>query len=463
MSDLDRVLARIDSDLDTSLNRLFDLLRIKSISTDPAYKDDCRQAAEWLARELTEIGIPATVRDTAGHPMVVGHRKGEGKPGPHVLFYGHYDVQPIDPIELWEEDPFAPRIVTREDGSKMIVARGAADDKGQLMTFVEAARAFIAETGDLPLSVSVLLEGEEESGSPSLHPFLTANKDELSCDLALVCDTGMWDRETPAITTMLRGMVKEEVTVTAADKDLHSGMFGGAARNPIHVLTKVLSGLHDENGRVTLPHFYEGVVEMPEDVTALWEGLGFDQDAFLGGVDLKEPAGEKDRSVLEQIWTRPTCEVNGIWGGYTGAGFKTVIPSAAHAKISFRLTGDQDPDQVRLSFRTYVRAQMPSDCTVTFHDQSGSPALRMPFDSPALAKGRKALADEWGREAALTGCGGSIPIVGDFKTMLGMDSMLIGFGLDDDQVHSPNEKYEMTSFHKGIRSWARVLDALAAE
>lgn len=461
MSHLDRVLSRIDADFDASLTRLFDLVRIKSISTDPAFKADCRQAAEWLASELTAIGIPASVRDTTGHPMVVGHRKEDGKSGPHVLFYGHYDVQPVDPLDLWERDPFDPAVVTRPDGSKMIVARGAADDKGQLMTFVEAARAWIAETGSLPVSVSVLLEGEEESGSPSLHPFLTANKDELACDLALVCDTGMWDRETPGITTMLRGLVGEEITVTAADKDLHSGMYGGAARNPLHVLADILSGLHDETGKVTLPGFYDGVIEMPEDVRALWNKLGFDHEAFLGGVDLKYPAGEKDRTALEQIWTRPTCEVNGVWGGYNGAGFKTVIASQAHAKISFRLVGDQDPDKVRAAFRAYVEAKLPADCTVTFQKHGGSPALRLPFDSPALAKGRKALSDEWGREAALIGCGGSIPIVGDFKTMLGMDSLLIGFGLDDDCVHSPNEKYEMTSYHKGIRSWARVLDELA--
>lgn len=289
MSDLDRVLTRIDSDFDASLDRLFDLLKIKSISTDPAFKGDCRAAADWLAAELSALGIASEVRDTTGHPMVVGHRRDEAAAGPHVLFYGHYDVQPVDPLDLWERDPFDPAVVTREDGSKIIVARGAADDKGQLMTFVEAARAWINETGGLPVPVTILLEGEEESGSPSLHPFLEANKDELSCDLALVCDTGMWDRNTPAITTMLRGLVGEEITITAANRDLHSGMFGGAARNPIHVLASILDGLHDETGRVTLPNFYDGVIDMPADVTALWEKLGFDHETFLGGVGLKNP------------------------------------------------------------------------------------------------------------------------------------------------------------------------------
>lgn len=461
MPNIDRVLARIDADLDKSLERLFELLRIKSISTDPAFAADCKAAAEWLAREMSGAGIPASVRTTIGNPMVVGHRTDEDKPGPHVLFYGHYDVQPVDPLELWETDPFSPRIVTRDDGSKIIVARGAADDKGQLMTFIEAARAWIAETGELPLSVSVLLEGEEESASPSLHPFLEANKEELSRDLALVCDTNMWDRKTPAIVTMLRGLVGEEITITAADKDLHSGYFGGAARNPIHVLADIVAGLHDDKGRVTLPGFYDGVTEVPDDVARLWDGLGFDYREFLGDVGLAQPAGEADRSPLEQVWSRPTCEVNGIWGGYSGEGFKTVIPSKAHAKISFRLVGDQDPEKIRAAFRAYVRAKLPSDCRAEFTEHGGGPAILLPFDSDALASASTALKKEWGREAALIGGGGSIPIVGDFKTKLGMDSLLIGFGLGDDQIHSPNEKYEVTSFHKGIRSWARVLDELS--
>ena len=458
---LSAVLGRIDADFDKSLERLFDLLRIPSISTDPAHAADCRQAAEWLAKELTGIGIEASVRETEGHPMVIGHRKGEGKPGPHVLFYGHYDVQPVDPLDLWETEPFAPRVATKPDGTKIIVARGAADDKGQLMTFVEAARAWIAEAGDLPVSVSVMLEGEEESGSPSLRPFLDANAKELTADLALVCDTGMWDAETPAITTMLRGLVGEEITITAASRDLHSGMYGGLARNPIHVLVDILDGLHDEDGRVTVPNFYDGVIEMPADVKEMWEGLGFSADNFLGEIGLKQPAGETDRTPLEKIWTRPTCEINGISGGYQGAGFKTVIASKASAKVSFRLVGNQDPEKIREAFRAYVRSKVPSDCTVDFAEHGGAPALRLDFESPSLAKARDALSTEWGKPAATIGCGGSIPIVGDFKSRLGMDSLLVGFGLDDDQVHSPNEKYNMTSFHHGIRSWARILDELS--
>ncbi|WP_063303611.1 dipeptidase [Pseudovibrio sp. W64] len=461
MSNLDKVLDRIDQNLDQSLDRLFDLLRIKSISTDPEYKGDCREAAEWMAKELTAIGIPSEVRDTTGHPMVVGHRVADGKPGPHVLFYGHYDVQPVDPIELWNADPFDPQIVTREDGSKMIVARGANDDKGQLMTFVEAVRAWVEESGDVPINISVLLEGEEESGSPSLQPFLDANKEELSKDLALVCDTSMWDKDTPAISVMLRGLVGEEITLKGPSKDLHSGMYGGAARNPLHVLSDMVAGLRDENGRITLPGFYDGVLELPEDVKEMWDNLGFSTEEFLGGIGLKDLGGEKDRSGLEQIWARPTCEVNGLWGGYTGAGFKTVIPAEAHAKISFRLVGDQDPEKIRAAFHSYLKSKTPADFELELHPHGGDRALRMDFDAPALAKGRAALTAEWDKPAALVGCGGSIPIVGSFKRTLDMDSLLIGFGLDEDQIHSPNEKYELKSFHKGIRSWARVLEELA--
>lgn len=460
LSQIDKVLARIDADLDNALARLFDLIKIRSISTDPAYKADCCQAAEWLAKELTSIGIEASVRDTAGHPMVVGHRK-SGKPGPHVLFYGHYDVQPVDPLNLWETDPFEPRMVTRADGSKMIVARGSADDKGQLMTFVEAARAYIAETGDLPVDVTILFEGEEESGSPSLHPFLNANKDELTCDLALVCDTSMWDKDTPAISIMLRGMVGDEIIVRAASRDLHSGSYGGSAQNPNHIVASIIAGLHDENGRITLPGFYDGVTELPESLAKMWAELGFSVEEYLGDIGLKYPRGEKGRLPLEHIWTRPTAEVNGMWGGYQGPGSKTVIPAEAHAKFTFRLVGEQDPEKIRAAFRAYVQSKIPADCTVEFLPKDGSPALSLDPTMPAVAKGQAALEAEWGKPAALIGMGGSIPIVGDFKRMLGMDSLLIGFGLEDDKIHSPNEKYELRSFHKGIRSWARVLAELA--
>src|ERR1051325_9677263 len=313
MSDLDRVLARIDADFDRSLERLFDYLRIKSISTDPAFKDDCRTAAEHLAGDLRSIGFATEVRPTAGHPVVLAKSNGAGR---RVLFYGHYDVQPVDPLDLWQTPPFEPRIATLEDGRKTIVARGACDDKGQAMTFIEACRAFKTVTGKLPLDVTIMIEGEEECGSKHLFGFVRDNAAEFRRDLALVCDTGMWDAQTPSITTSLRGLVYEEVRLTCADRDLHSGLFGGAARNPIHVLAGVLSALHKPDGSIAIPGFYDGVRELPPDIKADLAGLDLTPEKFLGQVGLKIPAGEKDRMVIEQVSTRPTAEVNGIIGGY---------------------------------------------------------------------------------------------------------------------------------------------------
>ena len=456
---LDNVLASIDANLDRSLERLFALLRIPSVSTDPAFSAECRRAAEWLVAELGPLGFDASVRPTKGHPMVVAHSRNTGA-GPRVLFYGHYDVQPPVPLEQWKSPPFEPRLV-EENGRKQIVARGAADDKGQLMTFVEACRAFIAVEGKLPVPVTILFEGEEETGSPSLKPFFDTNKEELKADVALVCDTDMWDAETPAVTTMLRGLVLEEVIVQGASHDLHSGLFGGPAVNAIHVLARILAELHGPDGRVAIPGFYEGVGELDPEIRTQWTNLKFDEKRFLADIGLTRPAGEAGRHILELMWARPTCDANGIIGGYTGEGSKTVIPARASAKISFRLVGDQNPAAVRDAFRAFVRERLPADCKAEFISHGASPALRLPLTSPYLAKTRTALEAEFGRPAVLKGSGGSIPIVGSFKQDLGMDSLLVGFGLDDDRIHSPNEKYDLSSFHKGARSWARILSALA--
>ena len=459
MATLETVLDRLDANRDGALARLFALLAIPSISTDTAYAADCERAAQWLARELEHIGFEASVRPTAGRPMVVGRAKAVRRDAPHVLFYGHYDVQPVDPVSLWNSDPFAPALVG-EGSTARIVGRGASDDKGQLMTFVEACRAF-RETGGLPCDVTVLFEGEEETGSPSLPAFLDANSQELSADLALVCDTGMWDPSTPAITTMLRGLVLEEVVIRGASRDLHSGMFGGAAVNPIHVLSRIIADLHGPDGRVTLPGFYDGVEELPPEVAEQWKALPFDDAEFLNDVGLSVPVGEADRGVLEKIWSRPTCDCNGILGGYTGVGSKTVLPAEASAKISFRLVGRQNPAKVVDALRAFVEARLPADCTAEFLSHGASPALQLPFSSEALTRARRALQAEWGKEPVLAGSGGSIPIVGSFKKDLKMDALMIGFSLDDDRIHSPNEKYNLTSFQKGARSWARVLHALA--
>jgi len=459
MKTLDAVLSRIDHDIDQSVQRLFALLRIASISTDPAFKDQCRAAADHVAADLESIGFEATVRPTAGHPVVVG--KSNGAAGPRVLFYGHYDVQPIDPLNLWKTPPFEPRIEMLPDGRKIIVARGACDDKGQAMTFIEACRAFKAVTGKLPLPITMMIEGEEECGSKNLFRFVRDNALEFKLDLALVCDTAMWDQATPAVTTSLRGLVYEDVKITCADRDLHSGVFGGAAQNPLRLLSQILGAMWDDKGRVTIPGFYDGVKDLPADIKADLKGLDLTAEKFLGPIGLKTPAGEHDRMLIEMVTTRPTAEINGIIGGYTGEGAKTVIPGEASAKVSFRLVGEQDPEKIRDAFRAFVRAQLPADCKVDFGNFGLAPPIQLSFDNPALSKARAVLAEEWGHKAVAVGAGGSIPIVADFKNVLGMDSLLVGFALDDDRVHSPNEKFDLKCYHKGIRSWARILNALS--
>lgn len=454
---IDEVIATLEQDLPQALDRLMAFLRIPSISTDPAHAGDVRAAAEWLCAELQSLGFEASIRDTSGHPMVVAHsQKGDRRP---VLFYGHYDVQPVDPLSLWDRPPFEPELQDTPDG-QVIRGRGASDDKGQLMTFIEAFRAWKTVHGALPSDLVLLFEGEEESGSPSLRPFLRDNADELRAGIAMICDTSMYADGRPAITTQLRGLLGEEIIIRAADRDLHSGSFGGLAANPIQELVNVLATVKDGTGRITLPGFYDGVPELTPELRADWEALAFDGPQFLSRVGLRHPIGEEGRTALEMVWNRPTFEINGITGGYTGDGFKTVLPAEARAKVSFRLTGTQDPEQIRTAFHAHVEAALPADCTVEFIGHGASAASRMDISDPAFAAAKQALSEEWGRDAAYIGAGGSIPIAGDFKELLGMDSMLIGFARDDDRNHSPNEKYDVQSFAKGARSWARILAAL---
>jgi len=461
--EVEPVLAEADRVFDASVERLTEVLRIRSISTDPAFAPEVVRCAEWMATALRELGFKTTVHKTTGHPIVLAHADGPaGATSPRILYYGHYDVQPAESTkeEVWDSPPFEP-VIRDGPGGKRIVARGAVDDKGQVMTFIEAFRAWRSVHGGFPCAVSVILEGEEESGSASLVPFIEAHRKELAADVCVVSDTGMWDQETPAITAMLRGLVSAELVMRGPSHDLHSGMYGGTLRNPINTLAQLVAKLHDAKGRVALAGFYDGVRPIPPELASRWKELNFNESEFLGGAGVKHAWGEEGFSTLERMWARPTCDCNGIIGGYTGAGGKTIIAAKASTKITFRLVPEQDPAKVFAALDAFVAANTPAGCTTEVIHHSGSPAIRVPIDSPWLAAATRGLARVYRTPAAIIGTGGSIPAVGDFKRVLGIDSLLVGFGLNDDRVHSPNEKFNLACYAGGIRSHAAMLDEFA--
>jgi acetylornithine deacetylase/succinyl-diaminopimelate desuccinylase-like protein len=456
----DRLDAWITAERDASLARLFTFLRFPSVGTDPAHAADTRACAEWVAGELAGIGFAARTVATSGQPMVVAHHPGPGGDAPHLLYYGHYDVQPADPLRLWHSPPFEPTLKPGPHGEQ-IVARGAVDDKGQVTTFLEAFRAWIAVTGSLPCRVTVFLEGEEESGSPSLDGFLAAHGDELRADICVVSDTGMWDVETPALTTRLRGLVYLQLDLHGADRDLHSGIYGGAVLNPLNTLARLVASLHDDEGRVAVPGFYDDVRPPAPKLRAEWAELGFSGEAFLADVGLAHARGEPGWSTLERTWARPALDLNGVWGGYTGDGAKTVIPSTAHAKLSCRLVADQDPRKVVAAIQQMMAAGAPGDAELSWTVLGAEPPMAVALDSPWHRAARRALEGVFAKAPVNVASGGSIPAIAAIKRRLGCDSVLMGFGLDDDRVHSPNEKFERRCFENGIRAHTAFLGEVA--
>lgn len=473
--------APIDAVLDTlkkserdSIARLIDWLRIPSISTDPKHRADSRRAAEWAAGQLREAGLRSELRPARddkgneGHPIVMAWS--DGAPdykGPHVLFYGHYDVQPVDPVDLWESPPFEPVVKPAQPGGpgERIVARGAVDDKGQVMTFLESLRAWKQVSGQPAGGVrfTVLLEGEEESGSTSLPRFVRENAAELKkCAVCLISDTGMLARDKPAITYGVRGLAYTEVTLHGPDQDLHSGLWGGRAPNPNNELLKVLAQLWDKDRRVTIEGFYDKVRPLTEQERAAWRRLPFSAADALKKIGLSPEAdvGEAGYSAMEREWGRPTAEINGIWGGYTGPGAKTVIPAKASAKVSFRLVADQDPQEITSLFFAWLKKRTPPGCRWELTDHHGGWGVTVRTDSPILGAAVRALEKASGTPPALIKSGGSIPVAGLLKAELGLETIFMGFGLDDDRVHSPNEKFEIDCFRVGARSHARFIDEL---
>jgi acetylornithine deacetylase/succinyl-diaminopimelate desuccinylase-like protein len=474
MSKIDAVMAALTDHEEAGIAQMIEWFSIPSVGTDPAHKQDTRDAAQWCVDRLNEAGIDAQLRETGtpdkrGAPIVWAQHAGSSDyAGPHVLFYGHYDVQPADPLDLWESPPFEPVRLKAEPGGagERLVARGSADDKGQVMTFIEALRAWKTAAGEVPIRMTILIEGEEESGSVNLEQFLLDNAADLKkADIALISDTGMPSATQPAITYGMRGLAYTEVRLHGPNQDLHSGNWGGRAPNPNNELVKVLAQLWDENRKVTIPGFYDDVLELTDGERSAWKKLGFDQIAALKKIGLgpKADVGETGYSPIEREWARPTAEINGIYGGYIGAGAKTVIPAYATAKVSFRLVADQCPTKIRDSFFAWLEERTPPGCRWEMSDHGGGPPGNVPSESPFLQAAADALRDAaGGTEPVLIKSGGSIPVVGLLHDKIGIDTILMGFSLDDDRIHSPNEKFELDCWRLGGRAHARLIDAFCS-
>ena len=453
---MDDILAYLDAHHERHLEELLELLRIPSVSSQAEHAADTARAAAWLAERLRALDLTVEVIPTDRHPLV--YAESDQRPDrPTLLFYGHYDVQPADPLELWESPPFEPQV---RDG--VIYARGASDDKGQLYCHLKALEAYRAVGRELPVNVKFIVEGEEECGGESVYRYTEQHADRLACDAVVISDTSLYDENTPAICYSLKGLAYLQVDVRGPAQDLHSGSFGGTVKNPANALCEIVASLQDADGRVRIPGFYDAVRDLEPDERAEFARLGYDEDDLRRDTGAPAAWGEAGYTTLERMWGRPTCDVNGLWGGYAGEGAKTIIPAAAGAKVSMRLVPDQDPDAVAEAFRAHVAAVAPPGVTVTVTAMHGAKPVMVPRDDPMVQAGMRALEHGFGARPVFIREGGSIPIVGTFQECLRAPVLLLGYGLPNDNIHSPNEKFHVRNFRDGIRTTAWLLREAAA-
>ncbi len=455
------ILEPVDRFLDQNgarfVDELKELLRIPSVSADPKHRPDVQKAAEYVAEQLTDAGVSARIVPTAGHPIVYGEWL-EADGAPTVLIYGHYDVQPPDPLEQWISPPFEP---TLRDG--FLYARGSSDDKGQVFTHIKSVKAWLKTAGRLPVNVKFVIEGEEEVGSNHLDDFLSKNRELVKCDVAVVSDTAQYAPGVPAITYGLRGIIACEVTLHGPNRDLHSGAFGGSVANPCNGLARLISRLHDDQGKIQIPGFYDDVVPLKPDERKAYAALPFDEAAYLKDLGVTAGFGEAGFSAVERRWARPTCDVNGMFGGYTGPGPKTIVPASATAKITCRLVPNQSPEKLLPAIERFLKEKCPPGLRLEFRAFHGCPGLVFDSESPFMQAARRAVRSAFGAEPVMIREGGSIPVVGTFRDVLGVDTLLLGWGQNSDNLHSPNERFTVADFHRGIRASAHLWSELAAK
>jgi len=452
---IDPVLAYLENHRNRHVEQLCDWLRIPSISSIKAHDQDVRRAAMFVHDELKELGLAVELIETDGHPLV--YAETEQRPERRtLLFYGHYDVQPVDPLELWDSPPFEPAI---RDGA--IYARGGSDDKGQLYTHVKALEAYLKTGTEPPVNIKFIIEGEEECGGPAVYRYVEANPDKLACDAVVISDTSLYDEDTPAICYSLKGLAYMEINLEGPGADLHSGSFGGTVQNPGNAICEIVAKLKDADGVVQIPGFYDDVLPVDDAEKAAFASLNYTDEVLLRDTGAPAPFGEKGYTTLERMWARPTCDVNGLWSGYSGEGAKTIVPAKAGAKVSMRLVPNQDPKTIARLFTEYVHAIAPEGVKVTVIDHHGANPVMVPRDSPMMEAGMRAMERGFGKRPVFIREGGSIPIVGTFQDSLKSPVLLLGYGLPNDNIHSPNEKFHIENFVNGIRTTAHLLQEAA--